>query len=255
MFALQLDRFPVGVAAIAFSIIAVLFCQSVLRRWISRETLRTAHEVGGYYLSLVGAFYAVLLGLVVFDAMGKFESAEKAVQTEAKALLFIYGLSEQFPTEHATIKSLVREYAKQVADDEWPKMEKGDISDKAQQTLLALSRLIRSLDPKAPNQQSIHGALITESIALWENRLDRTKVSNFGVPAAEWVVLITGAVITIVFTFFFTMESRGVHLFMRGMVTLLIAMSLYLVLLFGSPFSGDLKVSPRAFRFVQSVAS
>jgi hypothetical protein len=35
---------------------------------------------------------------------------------------------------------------------------------------------------------------------------------------------------------------------MRGMATLIILMSLYLILLFGSPFSGDLKVSPEPFK-------
>ena len=62
----------------------------------------------------------------------------------------------------------------------------------------------------------------------------------------------SGAAITITCTFFFTTESHGIHLVMRGMVTLLIAMSLYLVLLFGAPFSGDLKVSDAHFRFVRS---
>jgi hypothetical protein len=37
---------------------------------------------------------------------------------------------------------------------------------------------------------------------------------------------------------------------MRGMATLMILMSLYLILLFGSPFSGDLKVSPDPFKRV-----
>lgn len=255
MFGYPLDRYPVGVAAIIVAIVAVLFCQAVMRRLISRETLRKAHEVGGYYLSLVGAFYAVLLGLVVFDAMGKFQAAEKTAQSEAKALLIIHALAEQFPAEQAAIKTLVRDYAREVADHEWPLMENGEVSAKAQQQLLTLAHLIKRLDPRTPNQQAIYAAMLTEGVALWENRLDRTRVSNFGVPGAEWVVLLMGAAITIVFTFFFTTESHGVHLLMRGMVTLLIALSLYLVLLFGSPFSGDLKVSPRPFRLVEAIPS
>jgi hypothetical protein len=256
MFAhVSLDRYPVGVAAIALSVGAVLVFQAIVRKSIGPETLKKSHEVGGYYLSLVGTFYAVLLGLVVLDAMGKFQSAEKTVQNEAKALLSIHSLSEQFPGEQAAVKDLVKSYAREVADKEWALMEKGQVSAKAQHTLLLLARHVKSLDPKTPNQQSVHPALLSEIISLWENRLDRTRVSNFGVPTAEWVVLLVGAAITIAFTFFFTTESHGIHLVMRGMVTLLIAMSLYLVLLFGSPFSGDLKVSQRPFLFIEDVAS
>ncbi len=252
---LALDRYPVGVAAITLSVAAILFCQAIVRRLISHETLKKAHEVGGYYLSLVGTFYAVLLGLVVLDAMAKFQTAERTAQSEAKALLSVFFLAEQFPGQQAAIKSLVRNYAKEVAEVEWRLMEKGEVSDKAQNELMALAHAVKSLEPKTANQQSVHSAILTESIALWDSRLDRTRVSNFGVPNAEWTVLLVGAAITIAFTFFFTTESYGIHLVMRGMVTLLITMSLYLVLLFGSPFSGDLKVSERPFRFVESVTS
>ncbi|MEK8095551.1 hypothetical protein WOC76_24140 [Methylocystis sp. IM3] len=252
---LALDHYPVGVAAIALSVAIVLACQIAMRKIISPETLKKAHEVGGYYLALVGTFYAVLLGLVVLDAMAKFQTAEKTVQNEAKALLSILSLAEQFPREQASIKAFVRDYAREVAADEWARMEKGEISQRAQNDLLALAHLVKGLDPKTQNQQSVHAAMLSESISLWESRLERTRVSNFGVPSAEWTVLLVGALITIAFTFFFTIESHGIHLIMRGMVTLLIAMSLYLVLLFGSPFSGDLKVSERPFLFVTDVAS
>lgn len=94
---LQLDHYPVGVAVIISSVFLVLFIQSLIERFLGQETLRKAHEVGGYYMSLVGTFYAVLLGLVVFDAMSKFENADRNVQSEAKAALTVFSLAAQFP--------------------------------------------------------------------------------------------------------------------------------------------------------------
>ncbi len=252
---LALDHYPVGIATIAILVTAVLFCQTIIRNFIGHEVLKKGHEVGGYYLSLVGTIYGILLGLVVFDAISKFQAAERTVNTEAKSLLALYSLSEQFPKEQIYIKGLVRDYVKDVVYDEWPLMEKGEVSEKAHHELLELLHVIKSIEPKTQNQQSIYSSLLSETNSLWESRLDRNKVSNFGVPTAEWVVLLIGAGIVIVFTFFFTIESHGIHLAMRGMVTLLIAMSLYLVLLFGAPFSGDLKVSNKPFRFIESVIS
>lgn len=251
---LALDRYPVGITAIILLVAAVLFCQVIIRNLISYDTLRKAHEVGGYYLALVGTVYGILLGLVVVDAITKFQAAERTVNTEAKALLAVYSLSGQFPDQQASIKSLVRDYVKE-AIDEWPLMEKGEESKKAYNNLIALLRVINSIDPKTSNQQAIYSLLLTEANSLWESRTDRTKVSNFGVPTPEWVVLLVGASIVIVFTFFFTTESYGIHLVMRGLVTLLIAMSLYLVLLFGAPFSGDLRVSDKSLRSVDGLVS
>ncbi len=251
---LALDRYPVGIAAIILLVTAVLVCQAIIKNLISQETLRKAHEVGGYYLALVGTVYGILLGLVVLDAITKFQAAERTVNTEAKSLLAVYSLSGQFPNEKTPIRGLVQDYAKE-AIDEWPLMEKGEESNRASNDLLALLNVINSIDPKTQNQQALYSLLLSETNSLWESRTDRTKVSNYGVPVPEWVVLLVGAGIVISFTFFFTTESHGIHLAMRGLVTLLIAMSLYLVLLFGAPFSGDLKVSDKPFRFVESIVS
>jgi hypothetical protein len=62
----------------------------------------------------------------------------------------------------------------------------------------------------------------------------------------EWFVLILGGIVTVVFTYFFGIESLKVQVMMTVMVSLLISLNLYLVILFGAPFSGDLQVSPEA---------
>lgn len=250
---LELDHYPVGVAVILFSVVAVLFIQSRIERSLGKDTLRKAHEVSGYYMSLVGTFYAVLLGLVVFDAMSKFEAADKNVQSEAKAALTVFSLAAQFPESEAAIRTLVTDYVNDVVKKEWVLIGKGETSKAASEDLVNLIHVIKAIEPRTSNQQSIYSTLLSEAVSLWDSRLNRNRVSNYGVPAAEWVVLLIGAAITIAFTFFFTTESHGIHLVMRGMVTLLIAMSLYLVLLFGAPFSGDLRVSDSPFRFVQGV--
>lgn len=250
---LQLDHYPVGLAVMTLSVFAVLFVQSLIEKLLGRETLRKAHEVGGYYMSLVGTFYAVLLGLVVFDAMSKFEAADTNVQSEAKAALTVFSLAEQFPESEAAIRTLVHDYVNDVIEKEWAIVGKRGASKAASDDLVNLLHVVKSIEPKTQNQQSVYSTLLSEAVSLWDSRLNRERVSNYGVPAAEWAVLLVGAAITISFTFFFTTESHGIHLVMRGMVTLLIAMSLYLVLLFGAPFSGDLKVSDAPFRFVRGV--
>jgi Protein of unknown function (DUF4239) len=250
---LQLDRYPVGVAAILFSVVAVLYLQSLIEKLLGPETLRKAHEVGGYFMALVGTFYAVLLGLVVFDAMSKFEDADRTVQSEARAALAVFTLSAQFPAYEPAIRTLVHDYVDDVIHKEWALMGEGRVSKTANEDLVNLLYVVESIEPTTLNQQTVYSTLLAESVSLWNSRLNRNKVSNYGLPQAEWAVLLLGAAITIAFTFFFTTESHGVHLVMRGMVTLLISMTLYLVLLFGAPFSGDLNVSNAPFRFVEGV--
>jgi len=250
---LHIDNYPVGIAVIFLSVTVILTIQIIITKLLGKEALRESHEVCGYYLSLVGTTYAVLLGLVVFDAMAKFQRAEKTVEIEAKSLLAVYSFSEQFPKEEAIIKGLLRGYVDEVSNNEWSMMANGQVSEKAGDTMLALINAIKKIDPKTQNQQGVYSTLLSEAFLLWESRQDRTTPANFGIPTVEWVILLIGAAITISFTFFFTIETQGIDIVMRGMATLLIAMSLYLALLFGAPFSGDLYVSDAPFSKVRNI--
>jgi len=253
MATLPLDHYVYGLPVILLAVLGAICCQLLVKRLLGAETIRQCHEVGGYYLSIVGAFYAVLLGLVVFDALGKFQNAEKTVELEGKAALAVSALATQFPKQDARIQSLVRRYLDQVIDQEWEMMAHEQVDMEAKYTLVDLVREVLKIEPQTENQKALFPTLTSEAILLWEQRRDRVKLTNQGLPAAEWAVLLAGAVITIVFTFFFTIDSGLIHLAMTGMVTLLISMSLYLALLFGAPFSGDLRVSREGLTLTREI--
>lgn len=244
---LALDHYPFGIAAIVIFIILTFMCQNLFIRFFGTARIRESHEVGGYYLSIAGTFYAVLLGLVVVDAMSNFKDAEKTLEDEAAAVMNIHTMSERFPLKMLQIKELTRVYANLVLTEDLPLMAKGQFSIRARDAAINLIEALKDIEPTTENQKALYPSLLTQAQALWDCRRDRTRVASYGIPTPEWVVLLVGALVTIAFTFFFVIESRAIHFAMTGMIALLIAMSLYLVLLFGAPFSGDLRVSDKAF--------
>ncbi len=252
---MPLDRYVVGVPLILVFSLLFALCQLGLRRLLGPERIRECHEVGGYYLAIVGSFYAVLLGLIVYAAMDKFSKAESTVENEARAVLGVYTLASQFGDEGRAIRENLSKYASEVIVNEWRLMEQNRISLAARNLFVDTIDRVKKIQPVSENQKALYPVMVSELINLWDSRRDRTKVSNYGLPGAEWTVLILGAAITLFFTLFFTIESTSIHLFMTGMIALLIFASLYLVLLFGAPFSGDLRVSNTGFLIAQRIMS
>ncbi len=84
-----------------------------------------------------------------------------------------------------------------------------------------------------------------------ENRRERADQAKYGIPVIEWISLITGAVITIIFAYFFTTNAFITQLFMTGLIAQIISFNRYLVLVFGEPFGGDLSVSDEAYIVVR----
>lgn len=248
-----LDRYAVGLPAILACSILFAFCQLLWRRRLGPERIRQCHEVGGYYLAIVGGFYAVLLGLIVYAAMDKFSAAESTVENEARALLGVHTLASQFGEEGRAIQENLANYANEVIVNEWRLMEQNKVSLVARSLFIDTINRIKKIEPVTENQKALYPVMVSEIINLWDSRRDRTKASNYGLPGAEWTVLILGAAITLFFTLFFTIESKSIHLFMSSMIALLIFSSLYLVLLFGAPFSGDLRVSKSGLVVAQKI--
>ena len=249
----RLDHYAEGITVILLATTIVVVLQIYAKKVLGEDRIRQCHEVGGHYLAIVGGFYAVLLGLIVFAAMDKFIAAEKTVEEEGKSILAVYTMAAQFDSKGAEIQKKLKEYTDEVVNNEWELMESDQISMTARKIFLGTLDMARKIEPITENQKALYPIMMTEMINTWDSRRDRTKVSNTGIPGAEWVILIIGAVITLLLTFFFTIDSQGLHLIMTAMIALLIFVSLYLVLLFSDPFSGDMRVSNHGLVIAQKI--
>jgi hypothetical protein len=251
---MNIDSYAVGLSLIGLIVIASIAGLFLVRKVIHLERLKSFHEVGGYLLSVVGTLYAVLLGLVVVDAMTKFQTARNVVESEANSLADVFILAGRLSPDKGTkVRLLCKKYADEVVDVEWPLLARGDKSIKARTIAVQLMKEVSDFEPVTENQKAIYPVLIEESIQLWDNRRLRTNLADFGIPLIEWNVLILGGVVTIVFTYFFGIESLCAQIIMTSMVSLLISLNLYLVALFGAPFSGDLQVSPQSFQIDKTI--
>jgi hypothetical protein len=88
---------------------------------------------------------------------------------------------------------------------------------------------------------------------FWNSRRTRTITAGHGVPPLEWLVLIVGGAITVSFTYFFKLDHLMIQVCMTAMVAIMIALCLYLVLMFGYPYSGDLKIDPAGFQVTRAI--
>jgi ABC-type branched-subunit amino acid transport system permease subunit len=145
------------------------------------------------------------------------------------------------------------QYAKQVVDTEWTMMREGTYCPIARGRAIHLMDSLMDFEPKTEKEKAIYPVMVQQASEFWQNRQARLGIAEKGLPAIEWVVLLTGGVVTVIFTYFFGMENAKLQILMTAMVTLLIAMNLCLLLMFASPFSGDLAVHVDAFNDLQNI--
>ena len=248
----KIDSYFSGILLVAAANALAIGGLLVSRRILRRSDMISTHEVGGFLLSVVGTMYAVILGLIVVDSMARFQQGRQTTEQEANGLANIVLLANHFPGETGRqIHAEALAYADLVIDHEWPLLDDGKYSPEAQASALRLIAAVTEFDPKTPREQSSYEAALAAVGDLWNARRVRIVTAAQGIPGLEWFVLIAGGVITVTFTYFFKLEHLRIQVVMTSLVATIIALNLYMVLMFGYPYSGDVKVGCESFRVAE----
>jgi len=237
-----------AVALVGGGIVAALVLVTIVRRLFPADVLRRGHEATGNVLAIVGTLYAVLLGLVVVDAMVRFEQAEDVVQEESNCLADVFLLAARFPEpQQSRIREACRVYTRAVVDVEWPLMAQGRMSLDAREAALDLSRALDDFEPTSEAHKIVLPIVIEQVREMWDCRRERAGTVTSGIPIVEWVALIIGGAVTVLFAGLFAVDSGRLQALTTALLALVIGLNLYLVSLFGYPFAGTLSVSSRPF--------
>jgi hypothetical protein len=224
------------------------------RKCIDFEKLRPSHDVGGYLLSVVGTLYAVLLGFVVVDAIQQYQHARRVTEMEANTLADVFVMASRLnEPARSNIQSACRNYIDQVVDTEWSQMSCGNYCPVSREKAVNLMKMLVNFTPRSDAEKSLYQPLVQESSSFWQNRQARLLSAQNHLPVFEWIALILGALIVIVFTFFFGLENLKVQILMTGLVGMLISINFSLLVFFAYPFKSDLGIEADAFKSVEDV--
>lgn len=234
----------VAVVTVGLAITGLL----ISRKYTAFEVRRQNNYVADPLLQVIGTLYAVLLGLLVVQAMQTFEEARQNVESEAVALADTFRLSAGLPPKvKSALQNGCLDYAAAVVNDEWDDMQELETCDRA---WIAIDKMwwdVISFEPTTVREKYIYPELLSAAKELNDFRRSRLVTSRSRVSPILWVVLITGAASTIIFTYTFGVESLKAQMFMTALVAITLSLNLYLWSIYSNPFYGLLRVPSEAF--------
>lgn len=242
----------------SYLVMAIWICVAVtlavgglvfVRRRRGHEIMQAHHAVAGPFLSIIATLYAVVLGFIVVDALNTYQKGRLTVEQEANCFHDMWHLAQGLsdPTR-SDVRKLCLEYADTMVNFEWPEMEFGRTTGQGHQIYTRLWHDICHYQPKDGTEGTFLSSMLESLKTAGDARHTRLLAAQPVYDPSIWVVLGVGAVITIVFTYFFGIENLKVQALMTALVTVVVTLNLVVVALFSSPFSGDVKVPPRAFQ-------
>jgi len=248
--------------AIVISILAIVGSSAaavggllLMRRISDVSTLKAHHEVAGYLMGVIGTLYAVLLGLVIVDVQSKYQQARMMEESEASAIVDLFFLAGSFSQKvKIEIRKDLNDYVNQIVNSEWDSADRdGTFSRDTIKSIQGVTMALQDYEPKSNREVSCYQMALTVLGQLADSRRFRIVTAMTGVSPFLWCVLVAGAVLTVMFTFFFACDSLKNQIIMTIFLSVALTLNMLLVVLYGNPYKGDFKVQPIGFKYNQKV--
>jgi hypothetical protein len=223
----------------------------LVQRLVPPERREKHNDVAGFIYAVLGVAYAVVLAFMLISVWQDYNKAQTNVESEAHELAGVYFLASRLPEPERThVQDLARMCARVVVEEEWPLMEQGQTSPRADSLLRQLRLKLLEFDPHTRGEQVLYERGLTDLHDALDARRSRLLEVREGIPSLLWVVLVVGGVITVSFTYLFGLKSNVAHALIVAALTLVICGILFTIGEFDYPFSGPVEIRPDAFREV-----
>jgi hypothetical protein len=227
----------------------------LVRRRADQAVLRNSNDVVEAIYQMMGVLYAVLLAFIVVVAWEQFSTAETHTESEAGAVADLYRDAGAFPTQvRDELQSHLLDYARDVIENEWPMMARGDSVELESQAFRVLWRGYLAVHPSDNFETDFHNESIKRLNELGNTRRLRILSSEAELPTVLWILLIGGGILCIVTCYLFGTENRRVHILAVTFLSGLLGFVLFLIFSLEHPYIGRLSVSPEPFRHVLELA-
>ena len=240
-----------GGLAVLASVLAAMAGLVVARRMIPLPVRERHTAATGTIYAAVYVMFGLSAGFCLFSVWQQFDAARQSTEAEAASGETIHRLAEGFPEPgRGRVQRLTESYGRAVVADEWPLLERGRSSPRAETLLDELRRGVQGVEPATEAQAALRTEALGELDELEEDRVFRLVLVREGLPYILWVVLVVGGMFTIAFPYLFGIDPAWLHAATVAGLTVLVALLLYVIGVLDYPFGSGVGVQPDAFEEV-----
>lgn len=241
--------------ALLLAICAILFAligaggTYLFRKYVKLNYLRAHNEVVGYVFAILGGFYGLLLGFVVFFVWDSLNQAQNNANREGGLARGLYRDIKYYPKQQE-VKQLMNTYiiyVHSVVEQEYPAIEHlQPINKNSRKYFNDVFRELEKLNPNDPRieQMFVHLNELNTYRAL--RQLD----ASSEIPGEIWLPLIMGAFIILIFAMMIEVQSVRLHMLINSLMGAFIALVIYIIIIIDHPFTGKMRIEPTEYQTI-----
>jgi Protein of unknown function (DUF4239) len=232
-----------------FSTLGIITTRKLARRLMARP--HGQNEAVGIYVSAIGVFYGITLGLITVGASTTFNDISSQVDREATSIAAFYRKVSNYPEPiKSTLQSQTKEYTSYIIDKAWPLQRQGIIPAGTIGRVLAMEKNLDTFEPTTPAQAALHDITLKSFDEMTKLGRMRLQSVQTGLPGALWSIVILGALLNIFLTWLLVLDSDKPHVWLGIVFNATIGILIFLTAAMDNPFRGEFSVSADSIQMV-----
>ncbi len=222
-----------------------------LRPWVRSVVSRTAEwdRVLDHAITMYGVFYGITLALVAVSVFQNFIRVDQVVQDEVATLAAFYRSISGFDQPVAgSLQDMLRSYTQNVIAVDWPLQASGQTPTAGGREVDQIQVMLFSYRPTTPAQVALQAEAIDQFNEFVSARRYRINESKLALPALLWVLLWIGALINQILLALIEVKEVLVHLIIMSLISVFVALLIYVTLQMDHPFYGTVNIEPTDFQ-------
>jgi hypothetical protein len=220
---------------------------ALTRRWM-RRVPDHPNDLAGFVYAVVGVTYAVLLGMSALSAYERFNDVAQTASMEANTVGDLYRDLEGYPDPTGDrLQEKLHRYLHDVAERELPALRRGEEPPSLDPQIDAIVLDWVAFEPRTEGQKALHAEALSQLNQFLTLRRTRLHEGRKGLHPVVWFVLLTGAALTIGFTYLFWASSHRLHGLMVGCLAGVLGLTVFWMVAMDVPLAGPLAIPPDAF--------
>jgi hypothetical protein len=230
--------------AIAIAIVVVVDATAIaaillVRRRAPEGSFFTDGDRASGVFGVLATGFAIFAGFVIFLAFTSYDQSRAGAETESLLV------AQQFETAQflapETRDRLAGElvcYARSVVEQEWARMQEGDLGEALNPWGVALFRTIQGAKTSTPEQEAAFSKWLDQTSDREQARQDRVHGAAGITPTTVWVVLLLTAVIVFAYMLFFADpgEMKRSQAMLIGSATTVVTITLLAIYALDNPY-------------------
>ena len=208
-------------------------------------------EFGAAMLASIMVFYGLATALTAVQVWEGFEKVKEINEQEASSLAAFYRNVSYYPEPmRSAMRDRIRDYTHQVIHESWPLQRRGRIPTQGVKLMDEVQTLLVHFEPSTEAEKGLALETLASYDRMMEARRMRLGSIERKLPGILWVVIVAGAFISLISSFYFPVLDPHVHRIQVGLLAGFIGLVIFMMLALDRPYRGDLGLKPRPYELL-----